>query len=593
MAFKSEAGLYGHCVATHAKEDAIQSPRLMIHKCPLCNTVFHQSALLTTHMNWHFQEIEKSRGYEFVCSFCMVKFGSKANLKDHAWTAHKTVMSEKVPIAPIPRVASTVKNAVGASSQGKKGPQTDVGSPPECSDNATPVSHEKKATDVVKKKESSTTAPPKKKNSGKASSKNAGTKYCLSAPGPETAAGSSNALSPSILNEPNPDSLSGSETCASIKGQYAPYECPICHSQYYYRDSLFKHRRVHEKEGKFICLLCSEVFNNKMAQVQHTRICFRIKKGMDSANTQVNMFTCEICDETFFCQDELQKHMQELHSISVLQQFACLLCGLTYDEKASLEQHIEETHKGSGKKPTYMCWICQDEKITKGFGKRHLLEKHLQKEHKIAKNQIDYSRMPKPVSVNGTEEDEKSPQKEENGDDHGKKRSSEGQESNGMTSIAPKRLKVEGDSIYNCAKCKFSSDDRQEFQKHITQHKITKDGIQCLECGMCFIVEPSLRKHLYMVHKIKDYKKYVNELGVQIPLSSETELHIDVVGGSEVPEKFSLSPESNPLECKVCYLVFEEEARLKNHMRTHGMAFIKSKRANASPTKKVSPTKDA
>ncbi|XP_064650092.1 zinc finger protein 687a-like [Lineus longissimus] len=634
MAFKSEAGLYGHCVATHAKEDAIQSPQLMIHKCPLCNTVFHQSTLLTTHMHWHFEEIEKTRGYEFVCPFCMVKFGSNKSLKEHAWTAHKTLMSEKMAsISAIsekgasPAVTSEKRASVSAMSErgattvamSEKGASTAsahstalapslgrprkkrpdvVVTPPDESSKVTPPSKAKgvKTTDVVMKttsvKEKKLNVKPKKKKQVKAMHKNAGPKYILSAPGEETAAGSgsrpASALSSPILSEPDADGTPDSETSATIKGQYAPYECPICHLQYYYRDSLFKHRRVHEKEGKFICLLCSEVFNNKMAQVQHTRICFRIKKGLDSANAQVNMFTCEICDETFFCQDELQKHMQDLHSISVLQQFACLLCGLTYDEKASLEQHIEETHKGCGKKPTYMCWICQDERITKGFGKRHLLEKHLQKEHKISKNQIDYSRMTKPTAVKGAGEDEVSPQKEDNGDQE-KKRSLEGLESNGVTSIVPKRLKVEGDSIYNCAKCKFSSANRKEFQKHIIDHKNSRDGIQCLECGMCFIVEPSLRKHLFIVHKIKDYEKYVSELGGQIPLFTETEMH-DVTGFSEVPEKVSLSPESNPLECKVCYRVFEEEARLKNHMRTHGMAFIRSKRVNASP-KKVSPHK--
>lgn len=34
----------------------------------------------------------------------------------------------------------------------------------------------------------------------------------------------------------------------------------------------------------------------------------------------------------------------------------------------------------------------------------------------------------------------------------------------------------------------------------------------------------------------------------------------------------------NPLECTVCYRVFENEGQLRLHMRTHGMAFIRSKR---------------
>ena len=50
------------------------------------------------------------------------------------------------------------------------------------------------------------------------------------------------------------------------------------------------------------------------------------------------------------------------------------------------------------------------------------------------------------------------------------------------------------------------------------------------------------------------------------------------------PEEPIIEAEStpmNPLECRVCYKVFDNEAAVKAHLRTHGMAFIRNRRTKA------------
>jgi hypothetical protein len=81
-------------------------------------------------------------------------------------------------------------------------------------------------------------------------------------------------------------------------------------------------------------------------------------------------------------------------------------------------------------------------------------------------------------------------------------------------------------SNFCCALCPFISDSRDLFQSHILVHKpvvvrgvlsqkplsvdaagndpVSADCLQCKECGMCFATEPSWRKHLFLLHRIKN-----------------------------------------------------------------------------------------
>ncbi|GFY32916.1 zinc finger protein 532 [Trichonephila clavipes] len=56
-----------------------------------------------------------------------------------------------------------------------------------------------------------------------------------------------------------------------------------------------------------------------------------------------------------------------------------------------------------------------------------------------------------------------------------------------------KKQRIKGNT---CSKCDFQSSDREIFKKHVRTHKINKDTFQCQECGVCFVVEPALIKHL-------------------------------------------------------------------------------------------------
>lgn len=108
-----------------------------------------------------------------------------------------------------------------------------------------------------------------------------------------------------------------------------------------------------------------------------------------------------------------------------------------------------------------------------------------------------------------------------------------------------------------CAKCDFQSSDKSVFREHIKVHRPpNQETFQCLECGLCYVVEPSLRKHLRGVHRVEETQDS-NKLTGTGP------------NGATV----------SGLRCSVCSATFDTERELKSHTRSHGMAFLKKVKA--------------
>ena len=116
---------------------------------------------------------------------------------------------------------------------------------------------------------------------------------------------------------------------------------------------------------------------------------------------------------------------------------------------------------------------------------------------------------------------------------------------------------------------------------HIVTHKTEKESIQCADCGTCFAAEPSLRRHLIVAHKIRDFTSYLTRVA-EVSRSLDRKSARDGSRRSSPANSVASSDGGGggggPKECNVCYKPFESDGALKTHMRTHGMAFIRSKR---------------
>nr|KAG5697367.1 hypothetical protein BaRGS_004093 [Batillaria attramentaria] len=339
----------------------------------------------------------------------------------------------------------------------------------------------------------------------------------------------------------------------------------------------------------------------------HKKLCTRTAKSCDSAHASPSDDGSS--DNETESEDNkfrkshfppfLQDHEAAEESVRLLYH-PCHLCGLTYESKDTLMGHYASVH--SGKKNVYFCMVCRKRGKEQSFSKMQLLVSHCVRKHRLsaqeaegmAKNEAVQPKVqktgevyPMPVTTQPT-----------------------GSPKPATPDTSPvKRLRVAGDveQEFVCAKCIFSASNQEEFRSHITQHKVD-NSVQCLECGLCFSVIPSLKKHLFMVHRIRQPQAYIKEHNItlqdlpnelvshmnQFPPLGEQEFVINInrapVVNKEVPKSSKkelkvlieeTKRNASLLECTVCYREFEDEAQLKSHMRTHGMAFIRSRRTNA------------
>ncbi|KAK3579915.1 hypothetical protein CHS0354_012455 [Potamilus streckersoni] len=358
--------------------------------------------------------------------------------------------------------------------------------------------------------------------------------------------------------------------------------------------SFAMHVRKHVEVDVFICKHCGKKNYNSYADLRnHEVVCGYLQKRpivstenqkqpkkrkismspckfpkklakLDTAGAarEQQVFMCEKCSMTFLWQDDFDLHNKSEHGIH-----PCHLCGLTYESQNILQKHIKTSHEG--KKHVYPCWVCRKRKIKKFFSDRTRLEKHLAGKHRVHPDES----MLVP-EYPGLEEVVHS------------KSDSQKRKLNSSGDSPVKKLRVAGDGHFSCAKCTFSCTDRSEFLSHIKEHSVEK-SVQCVECGLSFMVIPSLKKHLFMVHKVRDYEAYFKENNLLHLMQENEDMDIDKKNlntnmEAEKEKKVKVEKEEdvngNPLECNVCYKVFPNEAAIKSHMRVHGMAFIKAKR---------------
>uniref|UniRef100_A0A6Q2Z750 Zinc finger protein 532 n=1 Tax=Esox lucius TaxID=8010 RepID=A0A6Q2Z750_ESOLU len=274
-------------------------------------------------------------------------------------------------------------------------------------------------------------------------------------------------------------------------------------------------------------------------------------------------WTCEDCDRLFTQREVFVAHMRREHG-KQLKKHPCRQCDKSFSSSHSLCRHNRIKHKGLRK--VYFCPHCPDHNRT--FTKRIMLDKHIQLMHggikdpegKVAPDSTNTEKTPpvKALSPKRKQQDEEGPPVPC---------------SKGSTPTQPlKKLKVHVFKVHKCAVCCFTTEDLVTFHDHIPQHKSNGSSFQCRECGLCYTSPHSLARHLFIVHKQKEPRELARRNGT----SATDENQMDPGSGDRIDDGM---PET---KCKVCGKMFETEGSLNTHMRTHGMAFIKSKRLNAT-----------
>ncbi|KAG9355294.1 hypothetical protein JZ751_000132 [Albula glossodonta] len=315
-------------------------------------------------------------------------------------------------------------------------------------------------------------------------------------------------------------------------------------------------------------------------------------------------WSCKQCQTRFTERDGYISHMRKEHGKSV-KKFPCRMCERSFCSAPSLRRHVRVNHEGI--KRVFHCPHCTEGKRT--FSSRLILEKHIRVRHGIrARDQrrdgqgpVQTRKRPAPgrlleEGMGSSSEPEEGGltgpgartmgEEEEGGGDGGEGASSE------SVATPSKRLRISAppppeDTTFRCVPCGFSTEDRQEFLRHIPQHRpdAAPGSQQCSQCGVCFASAGSLSRHRFITHRVRDTPPASDP---SAPGAAQPDGHPE----SHTPSDPSALPQgSSPdsptpnsqqlaedaegrVGCRVCGRRFDKVSDLNTHFRTHGMAFI-------------------
>ncbi|XP_032278799.1 zinc finger protein 532 isoform X3 [Phoca vitulina] len=289
-----------------------------------------------------------------------------------------------------------------------------------------------------------------------------------------------------------------------------------------------------------------------------------VKKSMEPKKVASPGWTCWECDRLFTQRDVYISHVRKEHG-KQMKKHPCRQCDKSFSSSHSLCRHNRIKHKGIRK--VYTCSHCPESRRT--FTKRLMLEKHIQLMHGI--KDPDLKEMTEATNEEEPEikEDPKVPSPKRKLEEP----VLEFRPPRGAITQPLKKLKINVFKVHKCAVCGFTTENLLQFHEHIPQHKSDGSSYQCRECGLCYTSHVSLSRHLFIVHKLKEPQPVSKQNGAGEENQQENK---------PSPEDESPDGAGSDRKCKVCAKTFETEAALNAHMRTHGMAFIKSKRASSA-----------
>lgn len=508
MAFKSLSSFDQHKKITHL---LVEAHCKTIFKCPLCDTVFHGREQLLEHLTIHIKEQLSHTKYIFKCPDCLTAYNTKLLLVTHLETAHP---KHKDP-------TDSAENSLG------------LRSPLPVSNSNLPLSNQ-----------------------------------------------SSTSLEPVVkFEEPNREE---------------PVNCTICDRMFQNRKSYNVHyKHIHSNIDATVvtCNFCSFELKEKLVFMAHEQD--HLKEGK---------FVCLLCHSCCFVDEaELEEHLKS-HVEEYMFPTYCILCDKALEDSKNAIAHLEEKHFIKTKvqngvdsestgvteeetempiKRTYTCHVCG-----KTLPKKSHLRRHLNRMHRTLdaikkctaaivstpENESDETNLP-PIKIRIPKQLVKPEGEESTTNDYSETQRDSNSSSpvidqivqRNISSIPLKKLRLfsgEESTDYICAKCDFSCAKSNDFKAHILVHRKDASSLQCSECGTCFVVETSLRKHLVISHRVPNVEDYMNEARV-----NAEGLTKDIICNST----------TNTWQCRVCCKSFDNEGNLKFHMRSHGMAFIRSR----------------
>ncbi|XP_037292119.2 zinc finger protein 532 isoform X2 [Rhipicephalus microplus] len=342
------------------------------------------------------------------------------------------------------------------------------------------------------------------------------------------------------------------------------YHCQLCPALLLDQAELASHIVDTHSSALHKCQMCPMAFIN--LEGFHTH---RLTMHPKMRSQCWVILKCPLCEAVFASAEQLTNH-----TISHLDKcgrslFKCGTCDSLHPTRADLVAHVRKLHPamhqeslwGREEDPT-MAFISGQSKSTKAKASLEIInlddDEMASSKDKAMDTSAPLSQKPKKRSITGKPSPARSAtsdQAKKNKQDTPKKANQQSTNDSEQTTVMQEEKPPNNTKA--CAKCDFQSSDVSVFREHIKVHRPpNQETFQCHECGLCYVVEPSLRKHLRGVHSVEE-KKAADSLAEADP------------NGAAV----------SGLRCSVCLATFDTERELKSHTRSHGMAFLKKVKA--------------
>lgn len=361
--------------------------------------------------------------------------------------------------------------------------------------------------------------------------------------------------------------LSHKESCTLKK----KYECPLCPDlDALTEDDYQAHVNIHATDTRscmyvYMCKHCRNYFRSTATYATHLLKC-SCKQTVHVRKYDIPRYVtreCEKCTNKIIFNEQRPatlcnkcKQQSENPKSIIGKRYFCILCN------KQIQLHEKSYHKG----------LCK-------YGRPYVVVPRLTKEDienfsfSSSGSDFDLSSTPtKPSKMKRrsssdsckTDDSAKKKRKRPYNPSLNKQKKGDKETELDLTAEEP----VQFDGTYRCKLCDYENTNRAQFHGHVKEHRDISTAYQCMECAECFVVKPSLIKHLLHFHNISDHESYLEENDC-----------FDVVAVKELENIMKMAPgeSKEPVkenQCKVCRQEFGDTLSLNKHFRIHGMAFL-------------------